>query len=80
MIRGQRSRKYLEKIWVPCPKVYGEPGLLSPIFFSEYKIMAAISQRIEEQRTYVPNLYDLTKFRVIPDNVEVIYPTRDLGK
>ena len=37
MIRGPRSRRYLEKIGVPCPKAYGDRGLLFPMFFTEYK-------------------------------------------
>ena len=80
MVRGPRSREYLEKIGIKCPEIYGDPGLLLPMFFPEYSIMAAINPRKEHKRIFVPNLYDINNFKVIPDNVKVINPTTTYTK
>ena len=80
MIRGPKSREYLENIGIRCPAIYGDPGLLFPIFYPEYGIIAKLTPNAEKRRLFIPNLYDIKKFDIVADGVEVINPTAKLRK
>ena len=75
-----KNKRISREDWNKSPEVYGDPGLLLPMFFPEYSIMAAINPRKEQKRIFVPNLYDINNYRVIPDNVKVINPTTTYTK
>lgn len=70
-VRGPLSRKFIiDELNVPCPKIYGDPALLIPRLFPEFK------RKINPSRPYViiPHYSELGQFdKSVMKNV--VYPT-----
>ena len=72
-VRGPLTRKYLKKKFnINCPKIYGDPCLLFPVFFPEFKKKKnprydhIIIPHISEEALFPKNLYS-----------NVVYPSEN---
>lgn len=68
-VRGPLTREFLLGKGIDCPEIYGDPALLLPEFFENFKVM---SRTKEYDLTIIPNLNDLETFRKYSD--AVIHP------
>ncbi len=70
-VRGPLTRRYLiEKLRIPCPEVYGDPALLFPKLFPEFKK----SKNPSHKYIIIPHYSELAQFpKSKYDNV--VYPT-----
>lgn len=68
-VRGPITRLLLLNKGIPCPEIYGDPGLLVPLFFPEF-------QREEPLYEYIviPHFYQVSCFR---DEPNLVSPSQD---
>lgn len=72
-VRGPLTRAFIEKLGVKCPEVYGDPALLFPYLFPEFK------RKKNPSSSYVviPHLYERSLFQPGP---HVVSPTEHWKK
>ncbi len=65
-VRGPLTKRFLEQLGVKCPEIYGDPALLIPRFFPEF--------RPNPKRSYlvIPHISERNR---MPQSDVVIYPT-----
>lgn len=66
-VRGPRTRKFLQKKGIDCPKVYGDPAILMSTLFPEYKNQEKIYDYI-----IIPNIGEINCFILYKN---VVLPT-----
>ncbi len=69
-IRGPLTRDFLLKRGIPCPEVYGDPTLLVPIFFPEFKK----AEHPAFDYIVIPHFSDEHLFAELPNVVSVKEP------
>lgn len=73
-VRGPLTRKFLmENLGVDCPEVYGDPALLTPYFFPEFK-----RKKYPKHEYIVIPHYSEESLYPKNDLYEVVYPTEPL--
>ena len=68
-VRGPLTKAFLEENFgIHCPEIYGDPGLLFPFLFPEFK------RKINPSRSYIfiPHVYERGLF---PKQDPIVYPT-----
>lgn len=58
LVRGRLTRDYLQQRGIPCPELYGDPGLIVSRLFPEY-----FKIKKNKDVVIVPNLFDLNQLR-----------------
>lgn len=71
-VRGPLTRQILYRQWgIDCPEVYGDPALLTPDLFPEWRPMP-----VKGRIGLVPHLKNRKKYCDLPDHIALILPTR----
>lgn len=65
-VRGPLTRRFLLKMGIPCPKIYGDPALLFPLFFPEFK------KNLIRDYIIIPHISERDLFQ---GNPHVVLPT-----
>jgi pyruvyltransferase len=68
-VRGPLTRQFLLDRRIACPAIYGDPALLVPLLFPEFRLRPRYRQRY----IIVPHLHETALFAPGP---EILYPTR----
>ncbi len=70
MTRGPLTKKILEEAGIKSPNVFGDPVLLMPILFPEFKYIPKKGKVI-----FIPNLYDFNYYQKIPhEDIKFVSP------
>lgn len=73
-VRGPLTRQFLMENWgISCPEVYGDPALLFPYFFPEFKK----KENPSFDYIVIPH-YSEEKLFPKDNHLEIVYPTEDL--
>jgi pyruvyltransferase len=67
-VRGPLTRRFLLDRGIACPAVYGDPALLIPYLFPEFRVQ----QRQKQRYVVIPHLHEISMFA---GEAEVLYPT-----
>ncbi|WP_426323948.1 polysaccharide pyruvyl transferase family protein [Microbacterium sp. E-13] len=74
-VRGPLTRDYLQEQGIPCPDIYGDPGLLVGHLWTREELQGTRPARAV---TIVPNLHDFPRYRRDPRAVNPRSPVWDV--
>ncbi len=67
-VRGPLTRQFLREKGVDCPEIFGDPGLLLPLY---YKKELFLNKSIKEEYIVIPNFNDM---QLIKNNSNIVSP------
>lgn len=73
-VRGPLTRQFLLSRNIDCPEIFGDPALLMPLLFSEFKATFSTDYVIIPHISEIPIITKLNEFKKYPN---IVLPTED---